>query len=79
MTVTAKDLRFKISMLFDILNKGEDITVTYRGQPKAKLVNIDSTFKKEKKSDAIFGMLKDDTTSVDELVRSMRKGRKFAI
>jgi antitoxin (DNA-binding transcriptional repressor) of toxin-antitoxin stability system len=37
MTVTAKDLRFKISMLFDMLNKGEDITVTYRGEPKAKL------------------------------------------
>jgi hypothetical protein len=25
MEVTAKDLRFKINMLFDVLNKGEDI------------------------------------------------------
>lgn len=79
MTVTAKDLRFKISMLFDMLNKGEDITVTYRGEPKAKLVTIDSSFKKEEKSDAIFGMLKNEDSSVDEVVRGMRKGRKFAI
>ena len=39
MTVTAKDLRFNISMLFDVLSKGEDITITYRGKPKAKLIS----------------------------------------
>lgn len=39
MEVTAKDLRFKINMLFDVLNKGEDITITYRGKAKAKLIS----------------------------------------
>ena len=41
MVVSAKDLRFKISMLFDVLTKGEDITITYRGKPKAKLVSFE--------------------------------------
>jgi len=41
MTVTAKDLRFNVNMLFDVLSKGEDITITYRGKPKAKLISTD--------------------------------------
>ena len=78
MTVTAKDLRFNISMLFDLLSKGEDITVTYRGKPKATLVPFDTPNGKEKSS-ALFGMLKDEVTSVDQTVRGLRSGRKFDI
>lgn len=76
MVVSAKDLRFKISMLFDVLTKGEDITITYRGKPKAKLVSFEEAESNEK-SDALFGIWKDQTNNVDELVRSMREGRKF--
>jgi len=78
MTVSAKDLRFKISMLFDVLTKGEDITITYRGKPKAKLISFDS-LTNEKKDDALFGLWKDRTEDVDTLVRNMRKGRNFAL
>ena len=38
MIATAKDLRFNISMLFNPLEKKEDIVITYRGKPKAKLI-----------------------------------------
>ena len=75
MIVSAKDLRFKISMLFDVLTKGEDITITYRGKPKAKLVSFDDGI--EDKSDALFGMWKDREDNVNDLVRSMRQGRNF--
>jgi len=78
MIATAKDLRFNISMLFDLLSKGEDITVTYRGKPKAKLISCE-TPSEDKKSSAIFGMLKDDTRSVEEVVRTLRTGRTFDI
>ena len=78
MFVTAKDLRFNISQLFDFLSKGEDITITYRGKPRAKLIPIQDDAKNEK-TDIMFGMLKDDSSSIDEKVRSMRKGRKFDI
>ncbi len=76
MIVSAKDLRFKISMLFDVLTKGEDITITYRGKPKAKLISFEDS-EGNGKSDALFGLWKDQTDSVDKAVRKMREGRHF--
>ena len=78
MIVSAKDLRFKISLLFDVLMKGEEVTITYRGKPKAKLVPFNENGNNEK-SDALFGMWKDREEDVDEMVRKMREGRTFAL
>ncbi len=78
MVVSAKDLRFKISMLFDVLTKGEDITITYRGKPKAKLISFDDSENNEK-SDAMFGMWKEREEDVNDMVRNMRQGRNFAL
>jgi len=78
MTVTAKDLRFNVSMLFDVLSKGEDILITYRGKAKAKLVPYDEP-SKEQKNDEMFGMWSDRSESVDDMVRSMRTGRSFEL
>ncbi len=76
MTFSAKDLRFKISMLFDILDNKEDIVITYRGKPKAKLTpySINSSQKKDNK---LFGLWADRDFDVDEKVRNLRKGRVF--
>jgi len=76
MIVSAKDLRFKISMLFDVLTKGEEITITYRGKPKAKLISFEEKGN-DKKSDALFGIWKDREGSVDTYVRNIRQGRNF--
>jgi len=78
MTVTAKDLRFNISMLFDLLSKGEDILITYRGKAKAKLIPYNQ-LSNDKKTDTIFGMWQDREEDVDTMVRNMRKGRNFGI
>jgi len=78
MTVTAKDLRFNISMLFDVLSKGEDILITYRGKARAKLTPYNQ-HTSEKKSDTIFGMWRDRDEDVDTMVRTMRKGRDFGL
>ncbi|HHH54381.1 MAG TPA: type II toxin-antitoxin system prevent-host-death family antitoxin [Bacteroidetes bacterium] len=78
MTVTAKDLRFNISMLFDVLSKGEDILITYRGKAKAKLIAYNQP-SNDKKTDTIFGMWQDREEDVDTMVRNMRKGRNFGI
>jgi len=75
MLVTAKDLRFKISMLFNVLSKGEDIIITYRGKPKAKLISYDEN--NEKKDSSIFGMWKDDSLEVDTFIRDLRGSRSF--
>jgi len=78
MTVTAKDLRFNISMLFDVLSKGEDVLITYRGKAKAKLISCTEP-SNEEKTDTIFGMWKDRYEDVDSMVRTMRQGRNFGI
>ena len=78
MTVTAKDLRFNISMLFDVLSKGEDVLITYRGKAKAKLIAYNQS-SSDTKTDSIFGMWKDREEDVDTMVRNMRKGRNFDI
>ena len=77
MLATAKDLRFNISMLFNVLSKGEDITITYRGKPKAKLISIDEN--QSKKESTIFGMWSDKDMRVDSFVRDLRQGRNFDI
>ena len=77
MIVSAKDLRFKISMLFEALSKKEDIVITYRNKPKAKLIPYDGDFDKKEKSDELFGLWKDRNDDVNTLVRELRKGRSF--
>jgi len=76
MIVTAKDLRFNISELFDTLGKGEDIIITYMGKAKAKLVGLNE---KREREDIAFGMWSDKNDDVDEVVRELRKGRRFDI
>lgn len=77
MVANAKDLRFNISQLFSILNKGEEITITYRGKPKAKLVPISKNT--ATKDDSIFGMHSDQLHSIDDQVRALRKARVFDV
>lgn len=74
MIVTAKDLRFKISELFNALSKKEEIIITYRGKAKAKLVGLDEPSDKD---DVAFGMWRDRDEDVNTMVRKMRKGRNF--
>ena len=76
MFISAKELRFKISMLFDIIDKKEDIIITYRGKPKARLTSIDSHDKKDKE-DKLFGLWKDNEVDVDKHIRSLRQRREF--
>lgn len=78
MQTTAKELRFNTSAIFERLEMGEEITVTYRGKAKAKLVPIGNTEKPVKKAaNKLFGMWADRTDDVDGYVRELRKGRSF--
>ena len=76
MKATAKDLRFHSKELLETVNRGEEVVITHRGKPCAKLVPYlgpeKSTAKKE-----LFGIWEDneETQNVDEYVRKLRKGR----
>ncbi len=76
MKATAKDLRFHSKELINAVNRGEEVVITFRGKPCAKLVPFEKK-KGKKNRNELFGMWKDYklTEDVDEYVRDLRKGR----
>jgi len=81
MKATAKDLRVHSKGLLDAVSRGEDVVITFRGKPCARLVPYEKTDKPAvlDKRDDLFGIWADriDIESVDEYVRNLRKGRFF--
>ncbi len=77
MKATAKDLRFHSKELLNTVNRGEEVIITYRGKPCAKLVPYDELKKDKKTKINLFGMWKDNDIieDVDNYVRDIRKGR----
>jgi prevent-host-death family protein len=76
MKATAKDLRFHSKELLDTVNRGEEVVITFRGKPCAKLIPYREK-KKEITKNELFGIWKDNdkVQVVDEYVRGLRKGR----
>ena len=80
MKVSAKELRSRTRELLECVARGEEVTVTYRGKPRAKLVPIDQQSDSETKNVtalALFGIWKDrdDTVDVSEFVDRARESR----
>ena len=76
MKATAKDLRFHSKELIDSVSRGEEVVITFRGKPCARLVPYQE-IKKQTGKNELFGIWKDSdiTQNVDEYVRNLRKGR----
>ena len=78
MDVTATALRSRLGAALACVDRGETVTITYRGKPRANLVSVDQPppADDEDKMPA-FGMWRDrdDIPDVDAYVREMRKGR----
>ncbi len=76
MEATAKDLRFHSKKLIESVKRGEEVVITYRGKPCARLVPYQNQISKEEKHQ-LFGMWKDKpmTDNVEDYVRAIRKGR----
>ena len=82
MEVSAKELRGKPGRIIEEAARGTEIIITFRGKRKARLIPYQSGDEKKtasREEDLIFGMWadKDDLKSVDEQVRTLRKGRIF--
>ena len=77
MQATAKDLRFHAKELLNTVNRGEEVVITYRGKPCAKLVPIQEEKKTPAQPNELFGIWKDDaqTENVENYIRTIRKGR----
>ncbi len=77
MHASAKDLRFYSKHLMEAVSRGEEVIVTYRGKPCAKLVPLQEAGEKDSQADPLFGIWKDhsDVKEVDKFIRNLRKGR----
>jgi prevent-host-death family protein len=78
MNATAKDLRFHVKELLDAVSRGEEVIITFRGKPKAKLIPFNSPDKTEHKIKSnLFGIWKDNDAvkNVEKYMRDIRKGR----
>ncbi|MCD6150200.1 MAG: type II toxin-antitoxin system prevent-host-death family antitoxin [Deltaproteobacteria bacterium] len=76
MKATAKDLRFHSKELIDSVARGEEVVITFRGKPCAKLVPY-RELKNKKEENTLFGIWKDNemVEGIDAYVRNLRKGR----
>jgi prevent-host-death family protein len=76
MKATAKDLRFHSKELLDTVNRGEEVVITFRGKPCAKLIPYKEKTNEIKKNE-LFGCWKNNDIAkhVNEYVRELRKGR----
>lgn len=79
MEATTKDLRLHTRELLAATDRGEEVVISYRGQVRARLVpgneHAPRTSRLEERN-PLFGLWRDrDQQTVDEQVRSLRKGR----
>ncbi len=76
MKATAKDLRFHSKEIIDTVSRGEEVIITYRGKPAAKMIPVKNDVK-NKKNNELFGIWKDNNKikDVNQYIRKIRKGR----
>jgi prevent-host-death family protein len=77
MKVTAKDLRTQTRRLLDAVDRGEQVLITYRGKPRARLVPADARVGAPLRDTGLFGLWKDDERSADvqQFMEELRRPR----
>ena len=76
MKTTAKDLRFFSREILETVSRGEEVIITYRGKPCARLVPYQAA-KDDEYKEKLFGMWQDNESvaDVDGYIRRLRQGR----
>jgi prevent-host-death family protein len=77
MKATAKDLRIHAKRLLDAVERGEEVLITYRGEPRARLIPAGTPEGKERRPTSLFGLWKDrpETSDVESYLDHLRQGR----
>ncbi len=79
MEATTKDLRLHTRELLAATDRGEEVVISYRGRVRARLVPCNEHERRTSRLEErnpLFGLWRGrDQQTVDEQVRSLRKGR----
>ena len=83
MKVTTKSLRTRAREILDCVDRGEPVTITYRGKPRARLTSIEqerTSAANRRRDMPVFGIWEDreELCDVDVYVREIRRGRSGA-
>jgi len=78
MNATAKDLRTHTRELLEAVDRGEEVVITYRGSPRARLVAPATVPREDGEAPALFGLWRDyeAVRDVGAYVRRMRRTRQ---
>lgn len=80
MEATTKDLRLHTRELLSATDRGEEVIITYRGKPRAKLVPLHKRSEiadRETGRNPAFGIWCDRKDDVDAEVRRLRERREL--
>ena len=77
MKVTAKDLRFRSKHVLEAVDRGEEVLITYRGRPRARVVPADTEPRKPGRRTRLFGLWQDHVAAqdVEAYIDTLRRGR----
>ena len=79
MKTTAKDLRIHTKRILEAVDRGEEVVITVRGEPRAKIVPLRMRKRgtRTRAKTPLFGIWKDyaETKNVTAYVDSLRSGR----
>ena len=77
MKATAKDLRFHSKEILETVMRGEEVVITYRGKPSAKIVPMKKKRSADDMQHKLFGIWENysQTENVQNYVRNIREGR----
>jgi prevent-host-death family protein len=79
MKISAKELREKTRLLLDAVERGEEVTITYRGRPRARVVPLGKSLNTVEgaRENELFGLWADreDLADPQAWVRTLRQSR----
>jgi prevent-host-death family protein len=77
MKATIVDLRYRMKDVLSAVDRGETVTVLYRGKPKARILPVARKAEGNLAEAEVFGMWKSrkDLIDVPRYIRKLRQGR----
>jgi prevent-host-death family protein len=64
---SAKDLRFHSKRLLEAVDRGEEVVITYRGRPRARLIPAGALPTRPRRETGLFGLWRDHE-GIDDVV-----------
>lgn len=77
MEATTKDLRLHTRELIAATDRGEEVIITWRGKPRARLIAFDPDRPAAGARNPAFGLWRDRDMNVEAEVRALRAPRRF--